>query len=289
MNNNFQVAISFSDEKTWLAEDLYNLLTEQGVKTFYYKADPDFTSGKLETKIIDIYENSSINVIIWSDEYSKKSYDSIVNTELKTMERRHINNQEFESLLIINSDNSMIHNKFSEITYHNIETFGIFKTRNSIIKRLTNLYVTSESNNPYKIYHPYAEQFKRGRLSLCKFKLNQDFKNDEQKNWNKYGDLLITLIENSRKIERGIFTYLIPSGRVTNLLSHTNILRTQEHNLKIKKDLSERFYSENKNKELIGFIFFRYKEDVEYPYVYCLDYDNYLNEGLHTKTKNSFC
>lgn len=116
--NSFQVAISFSDEKSWIAEDLQNFLKEIGIESFYYKAYPDYTGGNLNMNIKNIYTNSNLNVIVWSHDYAKKSYDSVVTTELQTMENRHITNQEYGSLVIINSDNSPIHNKFSDITFH---------------------------------------------------------------------------------------------------------------------------------------------------------------------------
>lgn len=280
MSDNFQVAISLSDENTWIAEDLHSFLKELGIRSFFYKSDPDYTQGKLMERIREIYRFSSLNVIVWSAVYANKGYDSVVSTELQEMEERHIRNSEYETLLIINRDNTPIHTKFRDIVFHNLNEIGIYKTRNLIISRLNNLYTYKETNDNLKMYHPDGDKKSRGFMTLCKFKIHNRFKTDKKGCWNKYGDILVTVLDSTRQIDKGIGTYLIPSGRATSLISHTHLLLSQPNNLNIKKNLTERFVSEFQDKKLTGYLFYRFNEDIDYPYIYCFEYDDYLNRGL---------
>jgi hypothetical protein len=276
--NSFQVAISFSDEKSWIAEDIFNFLKEIGIDSFYYKAYPDYTGGNLEDNIKKVYNNSNLNVIIWSNDYAKKSFDSVVNTELQTMQNRHISNQEYDSLVIVNSDNSQIHNKFSKITFHNLNEMGIYKIRNVIIERLNKLYTYVDGEISQKMYHPKFDGFTRGKMVLCKFIIHKDF--IKSHSWDKYGDIQVQITQSAVKIDFNLVINLLPSGRVTSLLADPSLLRSQEKNLKIKKNLSKDFITKNKNHELIGYLFFRFKNGVEYCNVYNFTYDDYLNKGL---------
>jgi hypothetical protein len=276
--NSFQVAISFSDEKSWIAEDLYNLLKEIGIDSFYYKAYPDYTGGNLEENIKNIYNYSNLNLIIWSEDYAKKSFDSVVTTELATMHNRHISNQEYDSLIIVNSDNSQIHNKFSKITFHNLYQIGLYKIRNAIIERLNKLYSYDDGLVSHKMYHPKFDSFTRGKMILCKFKIHENYLDTHS--WGKYGDMQVHITQLDKKIDLDYAINLLPSGRVTSLLADPNLLRTQKKNLEIKKKLSIAFGKSNKDHEFVGYLFFRFKNSVEYCNVYCFEYDDHLNKGL---------
>lgn len=276
--NSFQVAFSFSNEKSWIAEDLYNFLKEVGIDSFYYKAYPDYMGGNLDANVKNVYNNSNLNVIIWSDEYAKKPIDSVVNTELQIMQNRHITNHEYDSLIIIKSDNFQIHNKFSELTYHNIDQIGLYKIRNAIIERLNKLYTYNDGDISQKMYHPKFDSFTRGKLIFCKFMIHDNF--EETHSWNKYGDIQVRITQLDKKIDIDLSINLLPSGRVTSLLADPNLLRTQKKNLEIKKKLSMSFVSNNKFHELIGYLFFRFKNGIEYCNVYNFEYDDCLNKGL---------
>ena len=284
----FHVALSFSEESSIIASDLYNFLTECGLNVYYYKRLPDLTKGLIEEKISYIYKNSDINCMIWSEAYSNKTMDAIVTTEINTMYERHIkgSDSEREKLFILLNDINLnkkleISKKFDSITYHSLNDNGLFNTRDMIINRLIYSYSYIDPKDDILIYHPKQANFNRGSISLCKFKIDPDYKSDNR--WKKWANIMVNLVYNEKENVNTLKVYLIPSGRVTPLFSHNKILETQPTSKNLKTKLSIKFAEENLNREFFGYLFYINIDEMEYPYLYCIQYDNYLNSMLQQK------
>lgn len=280
--NKFQIAISYSEDSSVLANDLYELFTEQGIICYNYKKFADRTKGILEDKISEIYKQSDINLILWTNDYKNKTDDTIVSTEKQVIYERHIKSNDEETLFIlINDVNSKekieISNKFNRITYHSLNNLGIVKARNYLIERLYECFTYHEVDKSFKISHPHSETLNRGAMQICNFTIDNNCYED--KKWDILGDIKVNLVNS--KIEIGeLKTYLIPSGNVTTLISHSTILKTQKMSLEIKRRLSREFIKENQGKQLTGYFFKIINRDMEFPYLYCIQYDNWLNKRL---------
>lgn len=276
--DNFDVAISFCEEDDWLARDLFSFLSEMGINTFYYKSNPDLTKGILNNKINEIFNYSTLNLILWSESYDKKGFDSQVSAEKIVINERHITKGDSETLMIVSLDDSIISKKFDEITFHKFYNIGIFNIRNYIIDRLRSQYSYSDDDKLQRMFHPSGDLRSRGVMTLCSFKLDNDYTSTNE--WTKYCDLKVSIEHLDREIDKNDKIFLIPSGRVTNLLSHPRILLSSLKNKNIKRSLTERFYKENSSRILTGFFFYRLFDDKENPYMYCFEYDDFLNTGL---------
>lgn len=284
--NKFQVAISFSEESSPLAKDIYHFLEELGISCYYYKEYSDRTKGLLEDKIEEIYMSSDINLMIWTEEYEKKYEDAIVSVEKQTLYTRHQRNNEQESLFILVNDLNKtepikISNRFNRITYHSLSKLGLFATRNAIVDRLIDSYSYFDKDKMVKMIHPPKESLNRGSMSFCKFKIDPNYNSDNR--WNTLADIRINITYSKIEIPKSLKVYLIPSGRVTNLLSHSTILRTQKMSLNMKRKITKRFIAENLDKELTGYLFFIFAYDIEYPNAYSIKFDDYLNQKLLEK------
>jgi hypothetical protein len=281
----FQVAISFSDDSSKIAEDIYRLLSESGIIAYNYKFRSDITKGVLEDKIEEIYTSSDLNVMVWNDSYSKKGEDAVVSVEKETIYKRHIKNNEPESLITIinnfNIEKCFPSNRFNRITYHCLSDIGLFELRNIIIQRLIDAYSILDKDTNLKIIHPPTEKLNRGALSFCKFKINKDYEKDAR--WNRLADVLVDITHSDIPYNTNLNVYLLPSGRVTTLLSHSQLLKTQKMSLDLKRKFTKTFIKNHLDREFTGYLFFSNAKDIMYPHVYSIAYDDHLNNSLANK------
>jgi len=277
----FQVAISYSEESSIIANDLYLFLSEIGIICYNYKYLADKTKGVIETKIEEIYQFSDLNVMIWDESYAAKHEEEITSIEKQVLYDRHVKKNESDSLLIIvnNIKKEIVPSqRFNKMTYHLITNYGFFEIRNAIVERLHECYTAIDESSNMKIEHPHGEALNRGTMSFCKFIIDDNYFDDTR--WEKLSDIKVVLTYSKLEFEKNMKVYLLPSGRVTTLLSHSNILKTQKMSLDIKRKLSKLFVEKNRGKELTGYLFFQNMNEMEYPHVYSTLYDNHLNEKL---------
>jgi hypothetical protein len=283
----FQVAISFSEDSSSLAEDLHDFLIEQGISCYFYKKYSDRTRGFLRDKIERIYTNSDLNVMIWSEEYRTKDEDAVVSIEKQTIYDRHLKGNQADQLYILLNDLNVkneikVSNKFSSITYHSLSKTGLFHVRNAIIERLFDCYSIIDTQTNTKITHPRLEYLNRGALSFCKFRITK--LHDRDKRWVELADIKVEMTYCSAHLTNDdAVVYLIPSGRVTNLISHSTILKTQKMSRDLKRKISSNFVKNNINKEFTGYFFYIFAHDLNLPHVYSVQYDNFINEQLLAK------
>ena len=86
----FDIALSYAEKDAWIAKDLYQLATGYGFSVFCADYLPDRASGFLRTKLQEIYSESRLNVVLWSQAYSSKSIDSFPALERRAIAARHV-------------------------------------------------------------------------------------------------------------------------------------------------------------------------------------------------------
>lgn len=285
-NLKFQIAISFTNDSRIIAEDLYNLFTEQGLTVYNHLKQPDVVKGIVDENTEQIYKTSDVNIMIWNKTYSGRGEDDIVLVEKNILHERHIKNNQRESLFIIINDinilpgdKPILSNRFNNIIYYSLNKKGLIEIRNSVINRLIDCYDYVNSNSNIVMMHPIYEKLNRGSMSFCKFRISEKYNFENR--FHYLSDVLVEIIQNeNRFIGNSLQVFLIPSGRVTSLLSHSTILKTQKRNLEIKKNLTLEFLKNNMEKEFFGYLFFARSRDMDYPMVYCFEYDDFLNNQL---------
>ena len=61
----FDVALSYSAKDAWIGKDLFGLITQYGFSAYSYHYKTENTRGFLRSKLLDIYRDSSLNVLMW--------------------------------------------------------------------------------------------------------------------------------------------------------------------------------------------------------------------------------
>jgi hypothetical protein len=97
----FDVAISCTEEDSWIARDLHNLVRRSGFSVYCYLEQPDVIRGFMRPKLRDIYSDSSLNVLLWSHSYGTRPRGSIPAMERRAIAARHVDRGDADSLLII--------------------------------------------------------------------------------------------------------------------------------------------------------------------------------------------
>jgi len=272
------VAFSFSDDNAWIGKDLTSLLEEVGLSTYYSADNPDFTGGFLRKELMKVYENSSINVMLWSSSYMSKPKDSIVAMEENILWQRHVGKSEHKTLFILEVDNAPIPKHFEICLTHNINDIGILKSRDYIINRLIECYkATFPEKGQYS--HPTGRDIERGKVHPCKFRLSSNYKQDKLGRWKALAD--VEVVPFNTNIPKELKTFMIPSGSVPPFLSHSTLLKTDTNCLAIKSILTSKFVKAHKRDDLQGVLFYISREGMEYPHVYCYEYDKFLCENYN--------
>ncbi len=286
-NRGFDVAFSFSAEDAWIGKDMASILRESGLKTYFSKDNQDFTGGFLRKELMDVYKNSSINVMLLSMSYMSKPKDSVVAMERNIIWQRHIGKNEHSTLFVILIDDVAIPEDFELCLAHNIKDIGILKSRDFIINRLIDCF---KAQLPVKGYyaHPQGCEIERGKFQPCKFRLSSNFRQDPLERWKSLSDMMVVPI--NIEVQKELKTYLIPSGAVPPFLSHSTLLKTDTNCLALKLGLSLQFFKNYAKDDLDGVLFYIRRDGMEYPHVYCYEYDRFLceNYGMeHCPTSKS--
>lgn len=89
---NYQIGISYADEQKKIAERIFNLLTEKGIKVFFApNEESNYLGLNIYTELINIYENECKYIVaIISEEYLNKDY---TNQELSVALTRNKNGE----------------------------------------------------------------------------------------------------------------------------------------------------------------------------------------------------
>jgi hypothetical protein len=271
----FDVALSYSSEDAWVGKDLHSLVTQFGFSVYSYDSQPDRVHGFLRTKLLDIYRDSSINVLVWSRSYGSNPKESFVAMERRCLTGRHIEKGEAESLFILSMDDNPLPRDLEDVLVHNLQKEGLVSISRIIVARLKQLH--SHDTEFGLIRHPDNTEIDRGRLYACSFRINPSFQSDRLGRWRKYGDVLVDF-PNPLQTR---YVYLIPSGGATPLLRHTQILKEDPNLLEDKRKATMRFVNDWEGRELKGFWFCMRKGEIQIATVYSPAYDKFLNSSLH--------
>lgn len=272
----FDVAISFSSDDSWIGKDLAALLNQIGLNTYFSPSSPDLAGGFFRQKLANIYNHSTVNLLIYSESYASKPKDSIVYMEKSILWDRHIGRSEHESLFILGAGNLKCPDEFSMCLFHRINDIGLLKARDCIVDRIVTSY-KAEYTETTNYTHPKGKEVNRGAIRPCKFRLSRNYKQDKLRRWASIADVLVVPL--SSDVPKELKTYLIPSGDVPPFLCHTAMLRTNPQFLARKSELSEMFVLKYLKEDLHGGLFYIKYGDMEYPHIYCKEYDKFLFEN----------
>lgn len=269
----YDVAISFASEDQWIANDLYTLLTNQGVSVYFSDRLPDVTARFLRKELFSIYRQSTLNVLLWSSSYATKRKDSPIHMEKNVLFDRHIGGNEHSSLLIVNVDSYEAPNEFSFCPAHPLKDFGISGIKEFVIDRLIASWRFKDEFGITYNHPPTKNRSKQ--MEPFTFKINTGF--ESKTRWKTLGDIEVVSADKIKRIDK-LKIFLIPSGskNVPIFLSHSTFLKSREDLLLTKQKTGLEFARQNAEKQLLGVLFYIDK-DISYPHVYCHDYDKFLS------------
>ena len=121
----FDLALSYSSSEAWIAKDITDLIARYGYKVYCFDHQPDHTKGFLRQNLRQIYQNSRLNVIIWSAGYGRKSNDALVSMERRCITNRHVEKGDAKSLFILTIDNTPIDQELEEVLVHRLKKIGV--------------------------------------------------------------------------------------------------------------------------------------------------------------------
>lgn len=274
---NFQIAISYASGDGWLARDLHDLLVPYGYSVYCYDKMPDEARGVLRENLRQIYANSWLNILFWSDEYSRKSLDSFPAMERRFIAHRHVNTGDTQTLLFVRTDASPIPSDFEILLAHRIDQIGLLGLERLAIERLRSLSRRPTAQGV--VFHPAPTNTYRSMPEPCRFKVDPGYATDPLNRWKQLADVLVDFPHN----QGTRYVYLIPSGLCTAHLRHTDRLRTDPRYLDAKRAATEAWIATVMGKELAGFSFVERKRkspEKEILTLYCADYDRYLNDHV---------
>ncbi len=275
----YHVALSFSNSETWIATDIHDLLTALWYDVYCSARTPDRAAGYLRKELFGIYNHSEINVVLWSRSYSEKPNDSVVSTEKELLWERHIGRNEPKTLLIIRCDETELPEEFLPCLNHKLTDTGIVGIRDMIIQRFiekTCLIL----NTAYTYVHPKLAYFRRGIIVPCVFRIKDDYaKHDPLCRWARLGDVEVKVEQpNDATILKGKRVFLIPGPNTPQHLHSAGILRLDNRMLKLKQDITSAFTKKFRGQMLTGGLFEIRHDGIDYPNVYCMDYEKFLND-----------
>jgi hypothetical protein len=263
----FDVAISSVRDDAWIAKDLSNLIKRSGFSVYCYLHQPDLIQGFLRPRLRDIYADSSLNILVWSKNYSAQPDSTIPAMERRCISMRHVDKGEASSLLILCADETPLDRDLEPILAHTaIEAF--------VIQRLKTLW--SRDTHEGLLRHPPGTEQARGPLLPCTFTVHPSYQSDPLRRWENLADVRVRCEITKSK---SAMVYLIPSGLATPFLRHSTLLRVDPTLLKRKRLATIAFVRQWQGRSLEGFWFTQKKEEMEFPTIYCPTYDAFLNKS----------
>jgi hypothetical protein len=272
----FEIAVSYAVGDEWIARDLHDLLVSSGISVFSYARHPDATGGFLRDNLTRIYEESSLNVLLWSREYAEASNSaaSFPAMERRVMVHRHVHKGEAESLLIVAVDAEPIPRDLEIALIHNIRKAGLLGLEELARERLRKL---GRRPTPFgTVCHPPPTEKYRGTLHACDFAVSREYGSDTLRRWFKLGDVLVDFPNNYGTKH----VYLIPSGLSDVMVRHTQRFLTDPLLIEAKRRVTARFIADVGDRPLSGFWFLSRSpraSEVDVVTVYSGEYDRYLN------------
>jgi hypothetical protein len=271
MNTIFDAAVSVAGADAWIARDIRSLLDEAGHRTYFYGDFADSAQGHLRRNLHDIYSESAVNILLWSQHYRDKLDDphSIICQEFYRLLDRHLAPDRADALLIVRADSEPVTDLLAEILYHELRGVGLVGVRNFALARIKTQRLKTDG-----FLHPHGLEGRRTRCLPCHFQVADTFATDRLGRWKKLGDIEIRFTD----FDPGPVSvpYLIPSGAVPAFLRHSNRLRHDPACLAVKQAAGEVFAAAHLKQELIGVRFMHDNNGMEYPHVYCGGYDQAL-------------
>jgi gluconate kinase len=142
----YDVALSYAREDRMYAEDLADILRNQGVEVFYDRYEkPDLWGKNLYTHLADIYQNKARYCVMFlSRNYALKQWTK---HEREAAQARAFKERE-EYILPIRLDNTEIPGLPSTIAYLNWNEETIESIADTIIKKLGMKYTNPTTKNP---------------------------------------------------------------------------------------------------------------------------------------------
>jgi len=277
VNPPFDIAISYASQEAWLARDLHDLLTPYGRSVYCFDRMPDESRGFLRERLRDIYTTSALNVVIWSESYSKAAPDSFPAMERRFIIHRHVNKGEAESLFPVSVDATPLDTDLEVTLVHRLQDSGVVGLEHLVIERLR--AVRRKATIHGVVFHPPPTDKYRSEPKPCSFQLDPAFQRDPLRRWKKVGDIL-SIFPNSSGTK---YVYLIPSGLCTAFLRQTVRFRTQPDLLDAKRLASAEWAEAVRGRNLAGFWFHSSGPNAperEVVTLYCPEYDRYLNENF---------
>ncbi|NCO32755.1 MAG: TIR domain-containing protein, partial [Armatimonadetes bacterium] len=254
----FDMALSYSDSDAWLAKDLANLVLRYGYEVYCADLQPDQARGFLRANLREIYRSACVNVVIWSKDYAAKEKDSIVGTEMRLIINRHIEKDDARALFVLAIDGTPPQDDLQEVLFHKLKDIGITGAEKCVLSRLKDLATFRTAG---KVCHPTGTEHDRGQLHPCSFFIQEGFQKDCLGRWRRLADVEIRFPRPSPVNTPHV--YLIPSGKVMNLLSHTLILESDPTQLDSKRKATIEFVNANRGTKLNGYWFYMKKNDAE--------------------------
>lgn len=273
----FDFAISYHRTNSWIARELHAHLIKRGATVYWDRALPDLVGGRWRERLKSIYFDSSINLLLWSEEYSNEPNGSFVGNEHRWISDRHSRLADDRSLVILLTDRTPLRGFLRQILGHSLCEVGLDEFCRVLWTRFEEVRPGYRSCDG--VFHPLNTDQRRGILRDCTFRIHPSYAADPLGRWAKLGDILLEC----RTALANPYVYLIPSGACSPLLRHTLFLREFPDLLKRKQVFSRRFVDRNQISTLCGYWFaMRVVDPIfdEVSTVYCPDYDRYLNLSL---------
>jgi hypothetical protein len=270
----FDVAFSYSSNDAWIARDLSKLIAQSGLTIYCYDNEPDRVAGFLRSKLLDIYRDSRLNVVLWSRSYASAMPESFPAMECRCVINRHVEKGDAQALLLISLDDETLTRAMDTILAHDIRRQGVLRTARLIIERIGKISAGRSSGG--LVQHPVTTEAERGQLYPCTFVIHPSYQTDPRGRWQQLADVLVRFPNPLRTRD----VYLIPSGLCSPLLRHSDILRTEPELLERKRAATVDFVQRQAQSVLAGFWFALKRRESEVVTVYAPTYDAALNASL---------
>jgi hypothetical protein len=273
----YDLAISYASDDTWLANDLYELLSPYNISIYCYSKMLDASGGRLRENLKQVYDDSRLNLLIWSRSYAESVEPLFPAMERRFLVDRHIYENDHMSLIPISIDGFEIGKDLKSLLFHSIRQIGVTGIEKVVNERLGAM--RSGRSGDSHVHHPVSTESWRGDLTLCNFSVSRNFERDHLNRWKNLADVLINFPNNFGTKH----VYLIPSGSCQINMRHTNRLRSSEILLEAKRRVSRKFCEQNLDLPLQGY-WFTYSTvkspEAKVVAMYCRAYDDFLNENF---------
>jgi hypothetical protein len=273
-NDPFDVAISFDDGDKWFAEDIHEVMTAYGLSVYCYTKMIDAAGGRLRENLKRVYDESRINVIVWSKAYADSIEPKMCAMERRFLLDRHVMLNDSKGLIIANIDGHPVDRDMLSLSHYNLRDVGVTGFEKLLHGRVGALRSGRQAD--HSVHHPIGMERYRSPIQPCTFSISPSVKSDGLGRWQSLGDILVDFPNEYRTRH----VYLIPSGACQVNMRHPDQLRNKAMFLDTKRDIGEAFCVENMGQDISGY-WFSYtplNSEREVVAIYSKAYDQFLNE-----------